>query len=244
MQPRLYRDLASWWPVLSDPAAYAEEAAIFRHAITATAQRDVNEVLELGCGGGNNASHLKAYWQLTLTDLSPGMLAVSRQLNPECEHVEGDMRTIRLGRSFDAVFVHDAVTYMTTEEDLLACMQTAHLHLRPGGVALFVPDETRESFRPHTKHGGYDRGNRSLRYLEWSYDPDPDDTTTTTAMAYLLKEGDASPEVVYDEHIGGLFPRDTWLRQLAEAGFVPSTLPFPHSSFPPDTTCELFLGAV
>ncbi len=33
----------------------------------------------------------------------------SRELNPDCEHVLGDMRTLRLGRTFDAVFVHDAV---------------------------------------------------------------------------------------------------------------------------------------
>ena len=32
---------------------------------------------------------------------------MSRSINPECEHVQGDMRTLRLGREFDAVFVHD-----------------------------------------------------------------------------------------------------------------------------------------
>ena len=50
-------------------------------------------VLELGSGGGNNASHLKAQFRMTLVDRSPGMLAVSRALNPECEHVEGDCAT-------------------------------------------------------------------------------------------------------------------------------------------------------
>src|SRR3972149_1508073 len=59
-------------------------------------------VLELGSGGGNNASHMKAHFKLTLVDRSPAMLAVSRALNPECEHLEGDMRTLRLGRGFDA----------------------------------------------------------------------------------------------------------------------------------------------
>ena len=47
----------------------------------------------------------------TLSDLSPQMLSLSRTLNPGCEHVLGDMRTLRLGRTFDAVFVHDAVMY-------------------------------------------------------------------------------------------------------------------------------------
>ena len=66
-------------------------------------------LLELGSGGGNNASHLKARFNCTLTDISPDMLALSRTLNPECEHLEGDMRTLRLGRTFDVVFIHDAI---------------------------------------------------------------------------------------------------------------------------------------
>jgi hypothetical protein len=53
------------------------------------------------------------------------MLELSRGLNPECEHVVGDMRPLHLGRQFDAVFVHDAVMYMTTEDDLRQAMETA-----------------------------------------------------------------------------------------------------------------------
>ncbi len=241
---RLYTDLAPWWPVLSDPADYAEEAAVYLHAVRALARREVHEVLELGSGGGNNASHLKAAWELTLVDRSPGMLAVSRALNPELEHVEGDMRAVRLGRSFDAVFVHDAVSYLTTEDDLRACFRTAFLHCRPGGLALFTPEETKETFQSYTRHGGRDLGDRSLRYLEWTYDPDPDDTTTVTQMAYLLKEADGPVEVVRDEHVLGLFARDTWLRLLDETGFRPTTLPFHHSTFPPGAGHELFLGLV
>jgi hypothetical protein len=40
-----------------------------------------------------------------------------RGVNRYHAQVEGDMRTTRLGRQFDAVFVHDAVCYMTTEAD-------------------------------------------------------------------------------------------------------------------------------
>ena len=77
---------------------------------------DARTLLELGSGGGNNASHLKTRFDCTLTDISPEMLALSRSLNPECEHLEGDMRTLRLGREFDVVFIHDAISYLTTED--------------------------------------------------------------------------------------------------------------------------------
>lgn len=84
------------------------------------------------------------------------MLAVSAALNPDCEHRQGDMRTVRIGRTFDAVFVHDAVMYMTTERDLRAAIETAFVHCRPGGAALFAPDCVCETFVSETEHGGHD----------------------------------------------------------------------------------------
>ena len=60
------------------------------------------------------------------------------------------MRTIRLQRTFDAVFVQDAITYMTTQTDLQAAMRTAFEHCRVVFGALFVPDYVREIFVPQT----------------------------------------------------------------------------------------------
>src|SRR5205085_2770976 len=95
-----------------------------------------------------------------------------------CEHLVGDIRTARLDRLFDIVFIHDAITYMTTETDLRQAMETAFVHCQPGGTALFVPDYVRETFEPRSDHGGEDgEDGRGLRYLEWAFDPDPTDTT-------------------------------------------------------------------
>ncbi len=238
---KLYKELAGWWPLLSAPAEYAEEAAIAADALVRSALGPVRRVLELGCGGGNNASHLKALFEMTLTDVSKGMLDVSRALNPECEHFEGDMRTLRLGRTFDAVFVHDAVMYLTREHDLRAAASTAFAHLRPGGVALFVPDDVKETWRSVTSHGGHDGEGRALRYVVWSYDPDPQDTKTVAVYAILLREG-ARTRCVHDRHTLGLFPRATWVRAFADAGFSLNAVPYLHSSFPPGAGRELFLG--
>ena len=124
-QPRMYSEIAHWWHLLSAPENYAEEADFYRRTLEAVCAAAPRAVLELGSGGGNNASHLKRHWRMTLVDRSPDMLATSRQLNPDCEHVQGEMRNVRLGRTFDAVFVHDAVCYMTTETDLRSAMATA-----------------------------------------------------------------------------------------------------------------------
>lgn len=219
MNLKLYSALAEWWPLLSSPADYAEEAAEYWRALSAHAARPIRHVLELGCGGGNNASHMKQWCQLTLTDVSPAMLAVSRATNPEAEHLQGDMRSLRLERQFDAVFVHDAVLYMRTEADLARAMATAFAHCVSGGVALFVTDSTRETWAPSTSHGGHDAGARGLRYLEWNWDPDPADTEVAADMVYVLRDSDGTTRVESERHHLGLFPRATWLRLLEETGF-------------------------
>src|SRR5215831_2148624 len=185
--PKLYGELAPWFHLLSSPPDYAEEAEFARGLIqeasaTAPITRSPKNVLELGSGGGNNASHLKAHFKMTLVDLSSGMLELSKKLNPECEHIRGDMKTLRLGRAFDAVFIHDSIMYMTNEADLERSLETASIHCKPGGGVLVMPDVIRETFVSLTTHGGHESDNgdgRSIRYIEWTFDPDPSDTTYT-----------------------------------------------------------------
>src|SRR5690242_7621762 len=137
-RPKLYFELSSWYHLLSAPADYAEEAEFVRSLIMGVSPTPPVRVLELGSGGGNNASHLKMHFSLTLVDFSEGMLALSRTLNPECEHIRGDMKTLQLDRLFDAVFIHDAIMYMVTENDLRSAMKTAFTHCKPGGAGLFM----------------------------------------------------------------------------------------------------------
>src|SRR5262249_19271971 len=212
--PKLYGELASWYHLLSSPADYAEEAEFARKLIVEASSSAPVTVLELGSGGGNNASHLKAHFQMTLVDLSPGMIELSQSLNPECEHIQGDMKLIRLGRTFDAVFIHDAIMYMTNEQDVRLVLQTASLHCKLDGVLLVMPDMLRETFVSLTTHGGHDSqtgDGRAIRYIEWTFDPDLSDTTYTVDFAYLLRERNQPVRVIHDTHVFGIFYRDTWL---------------------------------
>ncbi|MEE6271956.1 class I SAM-dependent methyltransferase [Georgenia wangjunii] len=234
---RFYTDLAPWWPLLSPPEEYAEEAAFLATLLGAGEGR---ELLELGSGGGHNAVHLAPDFTLTLADLSADMLAVSRRLNPAAEHVQGDMRTLRLGRTFDAVLIHDAVGYMTTEDDLRRAVATAYAHCRPGGRLVIAPDATTENFRPGTGCGGTDAPDgRGARYLEWEWDPDPTDTWTLTVYAFVLREADGTVRCLDETHRTGLFPRAVWRDVLTDAGFEASSVIEPVTDRTPR---ELFLG--
>jgi SAM-dependent methyltransferase len=221
-RPALYGELAPWFHLLTAPSDYAPGAAQALHLFQEALGTTPRDVLELGSGGGNHASHMKASTSLTLTDLSSDMLAISSAINPECEHIPGDMRTMRLERTFDAVFAHDAISYLTTRDDLLAAMLTASIHLRPGGVALFEPDHVAETYSAGTDHGGHDGGPedpRSLRYLQWRWDPDPTDDWYLDDFVYLLRDADGSIRSFADRHRLGAFPRATWFELLERAGF-------------------------
>jgi SAM-dependent methyltransferase len=230
MRPLLYGELVSWYRLVDPPADHRDEATAYQRMIERAASPRPETLLELGAGAGHNAFHLKRRFHCTLTDLSEPMLALSRELNPECEHVVGDMRTLRLGRTFDAVLVHDAVMYMTTEGDLAAVARTAFAHTRPGGAAVFAPDCVRETFRDETRHGGEDDAGagegRALRYLEWSWDPDPSDDTFTTEYVFLMRRG-GEVEVVHDRHVEGLFAKAVWVRILTDAGYRVGLAPRP-----------------
>lgn len=217
--PRLYADLASWYPLVSPPSHYVEEAADLLPTILAVSSPAPVTMLELGTGAGSLAFHLKKHLKLTLTDLSDDMLAHSRAVNPECEHVQGDMTSLDLGRRFDVVLIHDAIMYMTSPEMLKAAMATAARHCRPDGGVVLVPDCVTETFEPKTEHGGSDGADgRALRYLQWDRDPDPTDHTIDVAFAFMLRERDGSMRVELDRHREGLFRRASWLQWMQEAG--------------------------
>jgi ubiquinone/menaquinone biosynthesis C-methylase UbiE len=218
---RFYDELAEWWYLISAPEDYAEEAQFFLEQLADITAQPGATLLELGSGGGNNAYHMQAaFTNVTLADLSPQMVALSKTLNPACEHAVGDMRTLRLGHEFDAVFIHDAIDYMTTLDDLRQALTTAYVHCRVGGVALIVPDHVRERFEASTEHGGHDGDGRSVRYLEWTHAAVPDASTYSTDYVFLLQEGREAARIVHETHTLGLFARADWLRLLEEVGFL------------------------
>jgi SAM-dependent methyltransferase len=220
---RLYRDLAAWWPLISPSAEYADDAAAVEREFAAAAL-PVQTLLDLGSGGGHVSLHLRRDRSVTLVDLSAAMLAVSRQVNPGCAHVQGDMRTIRLGREFDAVLVHDAVDYMTSQADLALVIGTAFAHCRPGGIAVFAPDHTAETFRPGTgAGGGHDGSGRAASFTERTTDPDDADDWILAEYEFTLRDADGTVTVVPESHRLGSFRRATWLALLTAAGFSAGT---------------------
>lgn len=215
---KLYDELIDWYAVIDPHEDHAAEAVVFTAAYDRAIAPRAETLLELGAGAGHNAFHLKQRYRCTLTDISERMQGLSRALNPECEHVLGDMRTMRLGRTFDAVLAHDGIVYMLTQQELRAAIETAYVHLRPGGAAIFAPDGVRDDFSDQTELLECTRGARAMRGVQWTWDPDPTDDTVQTDYAFVLRHHTAT-RTVHDVHVSGLFARATWLELLSAAGF-------------------------
>ena len=216
---RLYTDLAYLWPMFSPPEDYADDADHWRQALRDRLGPGRHSVLELGSGGGHTLSHLTEDFDMTGVDLSERMLTLSKELNPNVNHHVGDMRSVRLGETFDAVAIHDAVCYLLSEKDLRATFATARAHLNPGGILLLTPDYLKESFAgPRVLHWICHQAEPQFTVIEYCHDPDPEDSIIESVFFFILQE-ETGLRIEQDRHITGLFSADTWLELLDEAGF-------------------------
>lgn len=219
MSEQAYTSLASWWPVLSPPQDYDELAVLLMGVMQQGLTRPLKSFLELGSATGHLGSHVPEQIELVLNDIQPEMLEISRQLCPGREHVCGDLRTLELGRTFDAVLIHDVLMYLPTSQDIAAAIQTAKTHLAPGGVLLLVPDAVSETVRPGIAQGGGDAADgRSARFIEWHHEPDASGAFRVD-FSFLLREADGQVRQVHDVHHLQVHPFGLYETLLAQAGF-------------------------
>jgi len=100
-------------------------------------------ILDLGCGTGGHVLPLVVNgFQMTGVDVSEEMVRQAerkaKESNIEAAFYLDDIRSLELGKTFDAVISMFAVMgYQTTNEDFYAAMRTARKHLNQGGIFIF-----------------------------------------------------------------------------------------------------------
>ena len=151
------------------------------------------------------------------------MLALSRRLNPDREHILGDLLQLDLGRRFDAVLLHDAVMYLSAPGALDAALSVAARHLRPSGHIVVVPDVLEDSFKETLRSGrGTDpTSGRACALTEWHWDPVPGDGHSTVEMSLLLREPGQPVRAVHETHRLLLISRQGLWAALRGAGLQP-----------------------
>lgn len=217
-----YNDLAWTEAWLTDPTGTEQEAchyvALLRRHVTVPSPT----LLHLGSGAGGMDGVFKQHFTVTGVDLSPGMLARARSQHPDIEYLEGDMRTIQLGRQFDAVAIPDSIDYMATREELAQALATAVAHLRPGGTLLVVA-KTLETFRNNNFAYSGEREGIHVTLLENNH-VYPERPEAYEAVLHYLVRKDGELVMHTDRHMLGLFPQAAW-----EAAFRDLKLRFEQS---------------
>jgi len=139
----VFEAYAAYYDLLYRDKDYARESAYVDGLIRRFAPA-AHDILELGCGTGAHAMQLaQCGYALTGIDLSQAMVQRARIRNVPArgtapEFVQGDLRSYRSEHSFDVVLaLFHVMSYQVTNTDLAAAMQTAAVHLRPGGLFVF-----------------------------------------------------------------------------------------------------------
>jgi hypothetical protein len=169
------------------------------------------------------------------------MLDLAETLNPQVDYIPGDMKTIRLNQTFDAVAILDSIVYMRTPEELYQAFQTAYCHLNPGGVFITFAEELKDRFVQNTTHmSEHTKPPFEIIFIENSYDPDPQDTLFESTFVYMIrKNGELSMEI--DRHLCGLFLYETWIKILTQVGFSIEQNNLHLSTFSDDYFIPLFI---
>lgn len=100
----------------------------------------VKDVLDVACGTfALDLPLLRRGYRIVGRDRSEAMLSQSRRnlqaSGRTADLAKGDMRSLELGRSFDAVLcLGTAFNYLATPTDARAAFRTFRRHLRPGGL--------------------------------------------------------------------------------------------------------------
>lgn len=131
-----------YYDLLYRDKEYAGEAA-YIHSLIQSRSPGAKNLLNLGCGSGRHDRELALLgYRITGVDRSEEMLACARgNSGPfvnSLEYLCGDLRSLRLGRSYDVVLaLFHVFSYQATNADLYAAFSTVSAHLAPGGLCLF-----------------------------------------------------------------------------------------------------------
>ena len=143
------------------------------------------------------------------------MLNKARIAHPDIEYLEGDMRTLRLNRQFDAVVIPDSIDYMASLDDLRQAIQTAVAHLKTGGVLLVVA-KTEETFQNNNFAYTGDKDGVHVTLFENNYiNPLLSNTYEATFVYLIRQQGELT--IHTDRQVLGLFSQATWEKLFNDA---------------------------
>ena len=137
-----YGDFASYYDALylAQGKNYELEACRLHRLIQKYKTSTGNRLLDVGCGTGEHLRHLKDFYSVEGVDISSEMLRVARNKLRGVPLHQGDMRTFRLGKVFDAVVcLFGSIGYVESLSGLQQAVENMRRHMAGGGVLVIEP---------------------------------------------------------------------------------------------------------
>jgi SAM-dependent methyltransferase len=122
---------------------YRQECDLIEQVFERFGNGKIRTIVDFGCGTGNHSIPLaQRSYQITGVDVSADMLNVARlkskDLGNRVTWLEGDVRNVEAGGPFDAgLFMFAVLGYQLSNEDMMATLNNARRHIRPGGLLAF-----------------------------------------------------------------------------------------------------------
>ena len=227
MKPFLAYEKLAWVDtLLCKPEDVAEEASLYCRTIKESSTRLPRTLLHLGCGAGFHDHTFKGHFRVTGVDISRGMLKIARRLNPGIDYRRADMRSVRIGKPYDAVIIPESIGYMTTQNSLRRALHTASLHLNRSGVLLVVA-HLQEEFRENNFAYSASKGNCAVTVFENNHILNSSKNCYEATMVYLIRRN-GRLKIYTDRHRIGLFRASVWNGLLKNEGFSVKKLRLDH----------------
>lgn len=164
---------------------------------------------------------MRRWYAVEGVDLSREMLAVARRRLPDVTLAEADMRTLDLGRTFDAVTcLFSSIGYVTEPAELAPTIARLAAHVGRGGVLVVDgwvrPEDWEGGHRPHAEEASDDL--RTVVRLAFSRRVGD---ITALDMHHLVATADGI-EHFAEEHRLRLVPTDEYVAAFESAGLETS----------------------
>ena len=200
----------------------AEAAAI--HSIVWEAVPQARTLLDVACGTGAHLRELRRWYDVEGVDMSPAMLAVARRRLRNIPLHQGDMRTLDLGRRFDAVTcLFSSIGYITDVPTLRATIARLVAHVdRPGVLVLdgwVRPEDWRTDGQPRPDVAS----GRETTVIRLTVSR-RNENITDLEMHHLVRHGTAVDYFV-EEHRLALMPTDVYVGAMRDAGLTARVIP-------------------
>jgi SAM-dependent methyltransferase len=143
----VFGDYSKYYDLLYSKKEYEKEVEFVDFLLSKYNINQCGSILELGSGTGRHAFYLaRKGYKIDGVDQSATMLEMAGDFLSQCDSSiankivlsQGDIRTLRTGKKYDAVIsLFHVMSYQTTNSDLEAVFQTVKEHVRSEGLFIF-----------------------------------------------------------------------------------------------------------